>query len=346
MNKRLVLIAIITLSAVGLMSALPPTVTARLDSATLLMGKMTVLQLQTVTDANQKGEFPMLATATQDGLISLLNDTVELRAIYKADTVAVGSGRSQINYHFPLQAFIPGTYILPEFAFVVGGDTVYSNKLVLKVIEPQPALKSTDSIAPDVPPLGPYYNSSIEKLTDKIPDFLWRYWWIIFIGILILAALTVYIIKHRGKVGTQFFKRTKPELPPYERALRNLKILRDAGLWENGQEKEYFSRLTEILREYLQGRFGINAMEMTSSEIVKAVSDIHEARKSRQYMDRVMEIADFVKFAKMRPLPDDNISAFENALKFIEETKPVVVPPDTEAAAGASAGVGNETSSN
>ena len=70
-------------------------------------------------------------------------------------------------------------------------------------------------------------------------------------------------------------------------------------------------------------------MEMTSRQILGALKNNKETRDKRDYIRQILNMADFVKFAKVRPLPDDNIASFENALKFVEETKPLP-PADDE----------------
>ncbi len=110
--------------------------------------------------------------------------------------------------------------------------------------------------------------------------------------------------------------------------MQRLETLRTENLCDKGQEKEYYTRLTDILRSYLDTRFGINAMEMTSSQIVKSLRNNEETRMPEKYMSRVLEIADFVKFAKARPLPEDNAASFRSAPQFVEDTKPL--PTDTE----------------
>lgn len=126
----------------------------------------------------------------------------------------------------------------------------------------------------------------------------------------------------------------KKRLPPDRIAIDRLNALREAQLWEKGQEKEYYTRLIDILRDYLQERFGINAMEMTSSQILKALEANEETRMPHRYMQKVVEIADFVKFAKVRPMPDDNVRSFQNAMQFVEETRPVEEPENGEQAPG------------
>ena len=178
-------------------AAAAPSVQARLDSATLLMGRMTLLHVQTVTDAGAHGDFPMIHTATQEGIIPLLDDTVELRSSFTTDTVKLGSGRVQIDYHFPLQSFIPGSYLLPKIAFVAGRDTAWSNQVALRVVPLD--LKATDSIAPDAPPVGPFYKNGFQKFTDSIPDVLYYYWWVILIGILLIGGLIFYFTRRGVK---------------------------------------------------------------------------------------------------------------------------------------------------
>lgn len=101
-------------------------------------------------------------------------------------------------------------------------------------------------------------------------------------------------------------------------------------------EKEYFTQLTDILRDYLAARFGINAMEMTSRQIMQKLADQEDVREKRGYVRKILDVADFVKFAKVRPLPADNVEAYDNAVNFVKETiekMPEPVAEEDEAAA-------------
>ncbi|MDE7396247.1 MAG: cell wall anchor protein, partial [Muribaculum sp.] len=115
---------------------------------------------------------------------------------------------------------------------------------------------------------------------------------------------------------------SEPVLPPYELAVKQLNELKSEKLCENSREKEYYTRLTDILRIYLETRFGINAMEMTSTQIMRSVRSHDTTKPSAALMKQILEIADFVKFAKVRPLPDDNVKSFNQALQFVEATRP------------------------
>ncbi len=166
-----------------------------------------------------------------------------------------------------------------------------------------------------------------KSVLDALPDWMVDYWWII-IAILLAIVAFLWGMRRYKKEGTVLKK--KPEPTPYETAIKDLRELKAKNLWEQGMEKEYFTRLTDILRIYLARRFGINAMEMTSREIMDHLYS-SDVKDKRDYVRQILSVADFVKFAKVRPLPADNIAAYDNAVRFVEETKPApVVAADAE----------------
>lgn len=299
-------------------------VKASLDSVNLRMGDMTTLHLSVSMQKGTKGDFPLLKHFRDDGIIPVCGDSVELRAPSKVDTVENGDLLS-INYDIPLQAFDSGYYRLPEFVFVTGKDSVRSNALALKVY---PVNANADTPIHDYASVADPAGSSI---FDFLPDWLIDLWWL-WILILLAAAVSVYALRRYRKNG--FILPKKPEPTPYEAASSALRSLKEKQLWEKGMEKEYFTELTEILRTYLYRRFGINAMEMTSRQILASLKSNPELSDKRRYFRQILDMADFVKFAKVRPLPDDNVLAFDNAVRFVEETKPVPVEPDADKTVG------------
>ena len=317
MSQRLktILLSFAFLCAVSLVYG-KVTVSAKLDSVNLLMGNITTLGLEVVQDKGKPGGFPMFREANPAlGYVGVCGDSIELRTSFTADTVEVGSGRIQINYKVPLQAFDSGTYRLPAFVYVSESDTARSNVLTLQVVPVK--VSAEDPIAGFAPVAEP----EGKRFYDVVPDWLADFWWVIILALLAVAAV-VWALRRYKKEGTVLKK--KPEPTPYEEAIRNLRELKTRNLWEQGMEKEYFTRLTDILRIYLDKRFGINAMEMTSREIMDCLYD-SDVKDKRDYVRQILSVADFVKFAKVRPLPADNIAAYDNAVRFVEETKPVVV---------------------
>lgn len=302
------------------------TVKASLDSANLLMGNMTRLKVEVVQNKTTKGSFPVLSE-NQEGYVGLCNDSIELRTSFAADTVDLGSGRIQINYSIPLQAFDSGFYHLPELLYVCGPDTFRSNRVALKVVPVN--VKADDPIAGFSLPSDPEEKSFF----DFVPDWIVDWWWLILIVLICIAAGVWYYLR-KGKVVKDEAVAPKVVAKPWEIALERLDVLKNKKLWENGREKEYFTDLTDILRDYLQNRFGINAMEMTSRQIMDAARNDETVKDKRSYLRMILDMADFVKFAKVRPLPDDNIKAFENALSFVKETIPAETDENGEEDSG------------
>lgn len=299
-------------------SAAPLTIKASMDSTHLLMGNMTVLNLEVVQDKASKVLLPQLsASAYPSGIVGVCGDSVELRTSIISDTIELGSGRLQVNHKVPLQAFDSGYYKLPEFYAVCGKDTAFSKSLGLKVM-PVPNLSANDSIAPYSGVEEPEGKSWL----DSVPDVIYYYWWIALV-LAALIALAWWVRKRIAQKVPVVPKRKVKPLSPYQQAMKSLRSLRERKLWEKGMEKEYFTELTDILRIYLQGRFGISAMEMTTAQILAILNNDSEIKDKRDKVRQVLDMADFVKFAKVRPLPADNVSAFDNVVAFVEQTRPV-----------------------
>lgn len=312
--RNQLLILILLVSGFSRSQAAPVMVSAKLDSATMLMGTLNRLHLEVVQDKNVKGEFALFRNFSEKGYVTILNDTIELRSDIKVDTAEVGSGRIQINYDVPVQVFDSGTYKLPPFEFIAGRDTARSNTLMLTVTPVN--VKADDPISPMTDVQEPE-NSSI---FDSLPDWLYNWWWVILL-VLILATAGIWAYRRYRKEGT--ILPPKAQVPPHILALERLERLKRRNLWQSGQEKEFYTLLTDILRSYLDGRFGISAMEMTSRQIMDKLAEDKSMRDNRSRMRQILDMADFVKFAMVRPLPDDNVRAFDNAVAFVESTIPV-----------------------
>lgn len=285
-------------------------VKASLDSAYLLMGRQSRLHLEIIEDKNAAGQLLIKG----DTLVK----EVEVIDMSQADTTDLGNNRVQIKRDLLIQSFDSGLYTLPPILYASGDDTLATDRLTLKVIP-----VSVDSLATIHTYAGIEEGKS--RWYDFLPDWITDYWgWYILAIILIAGGIVGYLLI--SKKGRAVILPTKKPIPPYEFAMRQLNELKERHLCENGQEREYYTRLTEILRDYLARRFGINAMEMTSSQIVTILESNAETKLPNRYMKQILEIADFVKFAKVRPLPVDNVIAFNSAMQFVEDTRPLPEP--------------------
>ena len=284
---------------------------ARLDSASLLMGKTTALHLEITQDKAARGFFP-------NEQVDTLNAMVEIAERLKADTTDLGNNRIQINRDLIIQSFDSGLWVIKPIPYVVNGDTAFCNQLTLKVLPVDVSqMKDIHDIKPveDVP-----FN-----LLDWLPD----YWWAWLLGLLLIGG-GIWVYRKYYKKGINPLKPSKKRLPPYEEAMINLQNLKAAQLWQRGQEKEYFTGLTDILRVYIDRRFDINAVEMTSSQIIDTLKKNDETKAVNEQLEMILEVADIVKFANARPLADDNEVAYQRAVNFVEATRPVEQPEKKE----------------
>ncbi len=157
------------------------------------------------------------------------------------------------------------------------------------------------------------------------PPFVLADYYPLIYGILLalfLICVIAYIIKRiRNKQSLIPFKKPEPKLPPHEQAIKELDEIKQQKLWQQGRSKEYYTLITETLRRYIVDRFDINAMEMTSGEILDIIRKQHEADSVYENLKQILNLSDFVKFAKMNPLPDENDLSMVNAYLFINQTK-------------------------
>lgn len=298
-------------------SASNVTVKASVDSVDMIMGDQTHIRVTVDVPA---------AYASTVELIDfpLLTPGLEYIPFHGIDVVASDSSavrtdeRTLYNFDFTVQAFDPGTVTIPPFSVVPspGADTVRSGALALKV-----APVDVDSLE-TIHPMASIVSANT-RWYDYIPGWLL---WIIVIGVVIAGGVFAYIMLRKRKEEAEEMKAAP--VPPYELAISRLEQLRKSNLVETGQEKQYYTQLVDILRQYLEGRFGINAMEMTSTQIVRALRSNPETRMTADEVRAVLSVADFVKFAKVRPLPDDNVKAFRRAVNFVDITKPKPEPEE------------------
>lgn len=314
MLKKLINI-VISLAAV-LICAAPASarsIKASLDSSQITMGYQTAIRLDIVDNAGSPAQL-----LVDEGAMPPQIEPVDW---VDGDTTDLGNGLREIKRALIVQSFDSGVYTIPPFILVAGPDTLRSNALTLKV------LPVDVSQMKDVNPIAPALSFET-KWYDWLPDWFTDHFALLLaIFLVIIGAVCVYLIFANREKVVAMMPHRKP-VPPYELAMQRLTTLRDDNLWQNGREREYYTRLIDILRDYLQGRFGINAMEMTSQQIIRTLNNREETRMSNARMRRILEIADYVKFAKVRPMPDDNHRVLADAVQFVEETKPVVVTPE------------------
>ena len=146
--------------------------------------------------------------------------------------------------------------------------------------------------------------------------------WILAVLLVALAIFGIwYWHKHRKtKVDADGNIVRGPTIPPYDKAVGDLENLRQQKLWQSGKVKEYFSTLTDIAREYIEGQFGVNAVEMTTDDILEEVKPLHFSKETYNKLKETMEVADLVKFAKYSSSNLESENAMNSMTDFVNES--------------------------
>ena len=146
--------------------------------------------------------------------------------------------------------------------------------------------------------------------------------WILAVLLLALVVFGIwYWRKHRKtKVDADGNIVRGPVIPPYDKAVGDLEQLRQQKLWQSGKVKEYFSSLTDIAREYIEGQFGVNAVEMTTDDILEEVKPLHFSQETYNKLKETMEVADLVKFAKYSAANLESENAMNSMTEFVNES--------------------------
>lgn len=312
MTKRLFIILVALMAAWASRAVAQVVVEAKMDSSVMWMGQQTHVRLSLVQDSDKPVMFPIITDTLTAG--------VEVLDVTQPDTTVLQNNRIQINQEVLVTSFDSGLYYIPPFEYIYGADTFRTESLSLKVVpvEVDTTAQPMDIKGVVAPPF---------VLWDYIPGWMW---YVLLALVVIAAAIWGYYYWQKRRKPQETAAAEKQE-PPYERAMAALQALRDSKLWQQGQEKSYYTRLVDILREYIDSRFGIRAMEMTSAQIIEALRQNGTLREVNRYLSEILSMADFVKFAKMRPMPDDNERVMRQAVDFLELTKP---QPEPEPAAG------------
>jgi hypothetical protein len=103
-------------------------------------------------------------------------------------------------------------------------------------------------------------------------------------------------------------------------ALERLRSLQSEQLWQRGKIKEYHSGVTDILRLYIEGRFGFAALESTSEEILTSGPIKSLPEDEREALREILTRADLVKFAKFQPVNEEHERSLRLAVSFVEST--------------------------
>lgn len=257
-------------------------------------------------------------------LSDTLRKEVEIVNVSKIDTTLPDKkDPKNIQQHqtIYITSFDSGYWALPPFEFIVNDDTahpIYTQALLLEV-----QTVPVDTAEASVKDIKPIFDEPT-SWKEYLPYIYWG------IGILAILVLAYYIIY---KLGKNKKKKpvviNKPKIPPHITALRDLETIRNMKLWQEGKTKEYYTAVTDTIRVYLEGRYEIMAMELTSDEIMHVMRSQVIDNVSKDRLRQILSLADYVKFAKAQPIDVENEMTLNNAFEFVKGTLREEITPET-----------------
>ncbi len=283
-------------------NSISQTATATLDRNEIRIGEPIRLTLNVDAMMNTKISWPQFADKI---------DSFDVTYKSVVDSIPNEKGKT-ISQTFNITAFDSGNYELKPIVFLLDTndddqiDTVKTKTQLITVTTVE--VDTTKGIRP------------IKGLMEVSIGWRERLPWIIGGGIVLLIGGVITFFATRKKPAQEIPVRQILMRPIHEIALEKLTQLEEEKLWQKGEEKQYHLRLSEIMREYLDYRFGFIAIEATTEEIISHMSKEHLSQKLFAKLKEIFESGDLVKFAKMNLLPDEHHRCLTNAVEFVNGT--------------------------
>jgi hypothetical protein len=279
---------------------------AELDTQLIRIGEQTRLKLS-VNYRVDKGEevhitWPTITGDTLTGHIEVLEDSGVDTVVNETDPY-----RFQQLRQLRITSFDSGYWAIPPFRFVVNGDTLETNPLLLGV---ETVEVDTAQAFRDIKEIYELPFSWVDWLREQWPWFAG--------GLAVIVAVLVLM---------RYLRRTPkaviPEAPPKslrDRMLETLTEIEGRKLWQQGLVKQYQSEVTDLLRRHVEERFGVPALERTTDDLMAELRVSAMSGGQRELLGNMLRLADMVKFAKYTALPAENEQLMASAVRFIMDT--------------------------
>lgn len=279
-------------------------VEAKIDSIGIVIGQQAHMTVEVTAPKGVSIQWPHYKRS------QYITPGVEVLETSSADTSTINSDQVKVTKTFTLTSFDEKLYAIPGMKVKVSGKTYTGNQLALKVV------------TMDVDTLHP--NQFFPPKDVQNSPFKWSEWSPIFwlaILMLLLCGINYYLfirLRENKPILTKI--RVIKRMLPHQKALSAIEKIKSEHLQRSEDQKIYYTELTETIRQYINERFGFNAMEMTSSEIIDRLQESGD-QKMVDELRELFQTADLVKFAKYSTLINENDLNLVNAINFIDQTK-------------------------
>jgi hypothetical protein len=287
------------------------TVSAVLDSSKIRIGEQVKVDLYLNYDANQKKlnvRWPEIGDT--------LTSYVEVISVSAIDTTIPDKNNpSNLLQHqqIVVSVYDSGFFAIPGFKFIINQDTSnpkYTNPLFLEV-HTVPTDTSANKLKDIKPPL--------------LETFNWKWYleeiiWTGVIFLLIGVAILIWYFRSLRHQETEP-EPEKPKVPAHILALQNLERIQEEQIWQEGKIKEYYSEISDTVRQYIEDRYALPALESTTDEIMRAFRSQVIDPESKEKLQHLLRLSDLVKFAKLFPEEQEHNLSLKEAFDFVNGTK-------------------------
>lgn len=280
---------------------------AHLDSTELWIGQQSKLKFQWQQHKKQTVIPPHFSDSIVQWLQIVQQPTI--------DTIQNTDDNIDISINYTVTSFEDTLIYIPPFPFIIQKDTVWSNALSIKIIQPF-KIDTTQQKLADIKPI---YQ----------PPFDWKNLFKRIILIILIIAIILVAIYYTRKYLRQKDKQPKKvesdgiTITAYQEAILALNKIKEEKQWRiQAQTKQYYTQLTDILRKYIENTYRINTLEMTSDEILHHIRPCIKKEHDTifQILKEILTLSDLVKFAKWAPREQENEISLTNTYQFVEQT--------------------------
>ena len=278
-------------------------VNAEIDSVQRFIGQQAKIKLVVSYDADKHLVMPDFDKELVKG-VEILES--------KLDTVALNDGkRYSITQEYTVTSFDTTLYVIPPFEVRVDSTSYFSQELALAVYTFPVDTANVESF------FGP---KDIWQVPLEWQDVKHSVYFSILL-VLFVAALVWVIISYRNNKPIIRIIKIKPKIPAHIVAINELNRIKNESDWRtSGNYKEFYIAITDALRHYLNERFGFNATEMTSDEILDNLKQ-HIDKDAVKELREILATADLAKFAKYKPMMNENDHNLMGIIEFVDNTK-------------------------
>ena len=300
--RHIILIVCCTVYTLPILSQ--ASVVQSLDSIEIMIGQQAHLTLNVTVHKGTSIIFPVLKTSHD------LIPGIEVLHISANDTTSLDNNMIKISKIYTITSFEEKLYAIPGMEVKADNKIVKGNTVALKVI------------TMDIDTLHP--NQFFPPKDIQNNPFSWSEWSLIFwlcLILVILAGVGGYLyVRLKQNKPIVIYARIVKHIPAHQRAMNEIDKIKSERMNASENQKEYYTLLTDTLRQYIKERFRFNAMEMTSSEIIFHLQESGD-QKMIDELKELFQTADLVKFAKYSTLINENDLNLVNAINFIDQTK-------------------------